>query len=413
MAPVDLVGYCRHRPPAGARGHDSVTGPMTGAAPALGAPTEELPAEAWAVALVGLPGMGPARLLAMLREWAPEEAWARVVDGGWADSTAVAATVGPAVEALRRRWASAAAATSVSSLWGDHRGAGVGVAALGSSAYPAALVEDPEPPGVLFSAGEPAVIAGPRAAIVGTRSATRYGLDVAHQLGLELSSAGVSVVSGLALGIDGAAHAGALAADGAPPIGVVGCGLDVVYPRGHGPLWQAVRRRGVLLSEAPLGAPPVKWRFPARNRLLAALSDVVVVVESARTGGSMHTVTEATRRSRTVLAVPGPVSSSASEGTNRLIGEGAVPACDAGDVLVAIGLSAALRRPAGESRPAPDVEGGTVLDAMAWQPCSLDQIAVRTGLPLVGLSGVLARLEADGWVAVRGGWYERVTRPGP
>lgn len=325
-------------------------GPMTGAAPALGARTEELPAEAWAVALVGLPGMGPARLLAMLREWSPEEAWARVVDGRWADCTAVAATVGPAVGALRRRWAAAAAVASVSTLWGEHRAAGVGVAALGSSAYPAALVDDPEPPGVLFSMGEPTVIAGPRAAIVGTRSATRYGLDVAHQLARDLSSVGVSIVSGLALGIDGAAHAGALATDGAPPIGVVGCGLDVVYPRGHGPLWQAVCRRGVLLSEAPLGAAPVKWRFPARNRLIAALSDVVVVVESGRTGGSMHTVTEATRRSRTVLAVPGPVSSPASDGTNRLIGEGAVPACDAGDILVALGLSAALHRPAGESQ---------------------------------------------------------------
>src|SRR5439155_3892513 len=130
------------------------------------------------------------------------------------------------------------------------------------------------------------------------------------------------------LGIDGAAHRGALDAGadgGAPPIGVVGSGLDVIYPKAHAGLWDAVARAGVLLSEAPLGAAPEPWRFPARNRIIAALGSVVVVVESREQGGSLHTVSEASRRNVPVMAVPGPVRSAASTGTNVLPAAGQWP----------------------------------------------------------------------------------------
>src|SRR4029077_4499742 len=145
---------------------------------------------------------------------------------------------------LATRWAEAAARVDVASVWQRHVDRGIGVAALGSSAYPAPLADDIEPPGVLFSRGDPNGISGPRVAIVGTRDATRYGLDVAYELGRELAAAGVAIVSGLAVGIDGAAHWGALPADPAPPIGVVGSGLDVVYPQRNASLWRAVERRG-------------------------------------------------------------------------------------------------------------------------------------------------------------------------
>src|SRR5204862_1786721 len=145
-------------------------------------------------------------------------------------------------------------------------------------------------------------------------------------------AAGVAVISGLALGIDGAAHAGALEADIAPPIAVVGSGLDVIYPWRHRALWGAVEKQGVVLGEAPLGAAPEPWRFPARNRIVAALADVVIVVESRETGGSMHTVAEALRRDRPVFAAPGPVRSPTSTGTNRLLRDGAQVVCDATDV---------------------------------------------------------------------------------
>ena len=181
-------------------------------------------------------------------------------------------------------------------------------------------------------------------AIVGTRSATPYGRQVASELGSDLAAAGVIVVSGLARGIDGAAHAGALRERGAasaPPVAVVGTGLDIVYPATNRELWEAVASRGAILSEAGLGTKPHPGVFPARNRIIAALSDVVVVVESHRGGGSLYTAEAAARRSIPVCAVPGSVKSRASQGTNELLVDGCAPVRDAEDVLVAISLARA------------------------------------------------------------------------
>ena len=371
-----------------------------------------LPPEAWVVALACLPEMGPGRLRAVLEGRPPEAAWHHVCTGTCVRG-AVYAPGGDAA-ALARRWGTAGRNLDVAAIWRAHEEAGIGVAAFGSAAFPAPFADDVDPPGVVFTIGDPGVIAGARVAIVGTRSATRYGLDVAHELGSGLAAAGVGVVSGLALGIDGAAHAGALDADdgAGPPIAVVGSGLDIVYPRAHRELWRAVGRRGLLLSEAPLGTRPDRWRFPARNRLIAALADVVVVVESREAGGSMHTVNEAVRRGRTVLAVPGPVRSAASLGTNRLLGECAIPACDVSDVLIALGLSPGLTRSAVETRAAPTGADATVLTALGWQPASLDQLLLRTGLGLGPLTLALDTLAETGWVAQRGGWYEQVARQG-
>jgi len=369
-----------------------------------------LPPEAWAAALAALPMMGPARLLALLRRWSPVEAWEHVRAGSWLGDEAAAETARPDPRGIAATWRSVAAAIDVGAAWQRVVDAGIGVAALGSPAYPSALADDLEPPGVLFSRGDPAVVRGPRVAIVGTRRASRYGIDVAHEFGRELSGSGVAIVSGLALGIDGAAHAGAVAAAAAPPIAVVGSGLDVVYPRGNGMLWREVERQGVVLSEAPLGAAPERWRFPARNRLIAALADVVVVVESHEHGGSLHTVTEAERRGRPVFAVPGPVRSPASAGTNRLLRDGALPACDVGDVLVGLGLADALRRTIVDPRPPVAGDDRVVLDAVGWQPVSLEQLALRVPMPLGALSLALLRLQEQGWLDERGGWYERVAR---
>lgn len=369
-----------------------------------------LPPEAWAAALAALPGMGPARLLALLRRWPPVEAWERILTRGWLDDVALVEAARPDARSLAATWRAAASTTAVEAVWERYVDAGVGVAALGSPAYPAPLRDDVEPPPVLFTRGDPSVIAGPRVAIVGTRAASRYGLDIAYEFGEQLAAAGVAIVSGLAVGIDGAAHAGALAAGAAPPIAVVGSGLDVVYPRRHAALWREVERRGVVLAEAPLGAAPEPWRFPARNRVIAALADSVVVVESGEQGGSMHTVTEALRRSRSVFAVPGPVHSATSAGTNRLLRDGALPACDVGDVLVGLGLASALDRPLRDTRTPVDGDATVVLDAIGWQPSSFDQLAARTGLALGALSLALVRLQDHGWVDERGGWYERIAR---
>jgi DNA processing protein len=217
------------------------------------------------------------------------------------------------------------------------------------------------------------------------------------------------VVSGLALGIDAAAHVGALRG-GAPPIAVVGSGLDVVYPRGNRTLWAQVASAGVMLTEAPLGAAPVAWRFPARNRLIAALADVVVVVESHERGGSLSTVAEAARRDRPVMAVPGPIRSPASAGANRLLADGCAPVCGLDDVLVALGLSAGRDRAARERRPEPDADGAVVLDALGWHAATLEQLAMRCGLDVGRLVVALERLRLTGWVDDRGGWFERIGR---
>lgn len=370
--------------------------------------TSALPPEAWAAALAELPGMGPARLLALVLRWKPDVAWARVSDGSWIREPSLATAFRRGAHHLAERWAHAAALVDVHARWDEHVRAGVGVASIGSAAFPAVLADDVEPPGVLFWRGDPAVISGPRVAIVGTRAATRYGIDVAFELGRDLAAAGVAVVSGLARGIDGAAHAGAINGQTGPPVAVVGSGLDVIYPSDHGPLWREVERRGVVLTEAPLGARPTRWRFPARNRLIAALADALVVVESRQQGGSMHTVDEAIRRGRTVYAVPGPVRSAASAGTNRLLGEGALPVSDASDVLVGLGLTSALRRCTTDHRPVPDAADAVVLDGLGWQPASIDQLALRCGLDIGSLAVALTRLGADGWVRERDGWYERV-----
>lgn len=381
---------------------------------------DALPAEAFAAALAGLPAMGPARLAALLGLWAPEEAWRRIVRGRALGDPVLMGACRPDPVAVASAWRRVAAATSVESVWQSHRAAGVGVRVLGDPGYPGVLAVDHEAPAVIFFTGDPGVVEGRRVAIVGTRQCTRYGREVAYELGRDLASQGVRVVSGLALGIDGAAHSGALAAreSGSPhpavtahaaaPVAVVGSGLDVVYPKRHRALWKEVAGSGVVLSEAPLGAPPEPWRFPARNRIIAALAEVVIVVESHMKGGSRHTVDAAEARARPVMAVPGSVRSPASALPNALLAEGCHPVRDALDVLVALDLSSPKAARAPDPRPPPDPGAGAVLEAIGWEAASLEEIVVRSGRTPAAVSVSLAHLERDGWIWGRSGWWERV-----
>jgi DNA processing protein len=371
----------------------------------------ELPCEAYAAALAGLPGMGPARLAAVLDTMSPACAWTKVRQGVPWREPAVVAALGPRGSEVVAGWRAAAAHAAVDLVWRGIVDAAVGVALRGRPGYPQALVDDIEPPALIFHRGAPEVLAqGARVAIVGTRKCTPTGKAVAFELGRELAAAGVSVVSGLAWGIDGAAHSGALAAEAAPPVGVVGSGLDVVYPANQHKLWHEVAQAGVLLAEAPLGARPERWRFPARNRIIAALADLVVVVESHSAGGSLHTVDEADRRSIDVMAVPGSVRNAAAAGTNALLAEGRAPVRDVDDVLVALGLSASTQRDGRESRPAPTEDDAVVLEAVGWQPSSFDQVALRVGIDLPTLAQSFERLLAAGWIVQHGAWYERIAQ---
>lgn len=253
----------------------------------------------------------------------------------------------------------------------------------------------PHVPAVLFLEGNrPDVLRAPRVAVVGTRAASVHGLADAWELGAFLGAAGVSVVSGLAIGIDGAAHFGALQAaeaasdEGSPragPVGVVATGLDVVYPRRHRVLFERVRRYGVLLSEQPFGTPPERGRFPVRNRIIAALADVVCVVEATLSGGSRITADRALDYGRPVLAIPGSRRNPAAAGCNALLADGAQPLLDPTDVLVALGLTPGGRRLWGTSPgpgkgPRPSGNAAAILKALAGEAAHPDQLASRTGL---------------------------------
>lgn len=371
------------------------------------APTNERGVHA--AALASLPRATPWRLERLLGRQQPAKVWKKVETGGMPKWVAG--------EDLHDLWRDHARGVDLAAVAEQIESLDAWVTTKASSRHPPAIRDDLDPAPILFRRGRLPDPVAPAVAIVGTRRCTPTGRSVAMELGAGLASAGVTVVSGLALGIDGAAHRGALAADAAPVVGVVGSGLDVVYPRGNRDLWDAVAAAGTLLSEAPLGAEPEGWRFPARNRLLAALADVVVVVESKRAGGSMHTVEEAIRREVTVMAVPGSVRNPAAEGTNLLLSEGCAPACSTEDVLVALGLATAgavgglvPRARAGVTGPTGGPIGIDRLDRLQQRlldllddgPVSLDVLVLRADAPapevLVAAEGLerLGLLARDG-----------------
>ena len=295
--------------------------------------------------------------------------------------------------------------------------AGSGMVLDTDAEYPQALRDDAARPALLFFRGDVTLLVGRRVAIVGTRHCTERGRSIAAGIGRDLAAAGVNVVSGLALGIDAAAHRGTLTAlqHGATgrPVGIVASGLDVVYPKANGGLWKLVADSGVIISESPPGTAPDRFRFPLRNRMVAALSELVVVVESRIRGGSMITVDEALERDVPVMAVPGPVDLDASAGTNQLLRDGALVMATNDDVLATLGLSA-IRRPV-DRRPAVEGVDHAVLSVFdSGEPLTLDMIVNRTspiGVNLAQCAMSLGRLEVLGWLVVDGGWFEKLPSP--
>ncbi|MCY3619594.1 MAG: DNA-processing protein DprA [Acidimicrobiaceae bacterium] len=353
-----------------------------------------------AAALASLPRATPRRLERLLGRRDPAKVWEKVERGEMAKWVAA--------DDLHDVWRDHACGTDLEALRSRLESLDAWVTTPASAQHPFTITYDIDPAPVLFRRGRMPDPTAPAVAIVGTRRCTPTGRSVAMELGSGLAAAGITVVSGLALGIDGAAHRGALAADGAPVVGVVGSGLDVPYPRGNLDLWDAVADTGTLLGEAPLGAEPEGWRFPARNRLLAALADVVVVVESKRAGGSMHTVEEAIRREVTVMAVPGSVRNPAAAGTNLLLSEGCAPACSTDDVLVALGLATAGAARGAVARDrridldSLDSLQQRLLELLDDGPVSLDVLVLRAAAPvpdvLVAADGLehLGLLARDG-----------------
>lgn len=284
--------------------------------------------------------------------------------------------------------------------------------AFPDTGYPPLLRGLIDPPPLLFAMGKRSVLEAAAVAVVGSRAATGYGRKVAFTLGEQLAAAGFAVVSGLALGIDAQAHAGALHGNGAT-IAVLGCGLDVVYPRLNRPLFLKIRECGVLLSEYLLGTQPEGFRFPARNRIIAGMSKGVVVVEAARRSGSLITAQIALDCGREVFAVPGHIDSQKSEGSHWLLKQGAKLVQGVEDIVEELGGAGnpAVREPREEQAPSVGTltpEAERLLALLDLYPQPREEVLTSSRLSPSRFNEVLLLLELDGHVEVLAG--DRVCR---
>jgi DNA processing protein len=390
-------------------------------------PDTQTEAQLCAAALSELPRMTTVRLRALLCRWSSLEALRAVRDR---DPELLEVLDGCRdVGSDLDRWQYGAKRVSLTAISARYQRAGVsiwihpGEAETGAlqgldPLWPRVLAErfadDEESPPVLFTRGDLGALERPRVAIVGTRDPTNVGRAFASQLSVDLAVHGISVVSGLALGIDTFAHTGALRHQGSKPIAVVGTGLDVVYPRSAQQLWERVAQGGLLLSERPLGSPPLPMAFPARNRIIAQLAQVLVVVESRAKGGSLITAERAFDRGRPVLAVPGSPLIEQSAGTNALlrgaVGEQRAAAClDVGDVLALLQLQRVEQQSFQELRQTPTAEALSLLAAMDFGGWNVGRLAQVTRRSLIEVTSHLLELERSGWVErVEGRWQRKV-----
>jgi DNA processing protein len=287
------------------------------------------------------------------------------------------------------------------------RAAGFRFVGRSEAAFPALLRELHDPPPGLFLRGgaEPELLAHPAVAIVGARACSSYGAQVARLLGRELAAAGLVVVSGLARGVDGEAHRGALETGGRT-VAVLGCGVDRDYPAAHAQLARRICDSGLVVSEYAPGVEPAPWRFPARNRVIAGLAAATVIVEARERSGALITADFALEAGRDVFAVPGEITSALSAGTNALLRLGAIPLTSSGDVLDLLGIEP-------PKPPPPDLGAvaAAVLSAVAEAPAGADELGRTTGLDAAAVASALAELELAGAVAEADGIYRGVRPP--
>ncbi len=268
-----------------------------------------------------------------------------------------------------------------------------------------------DPPVFLFYRGSLPCLLNPSVAIVGSRTATSYGRDVSRQLAVGLAQCGVLVVSGVALGIDAHAHRGALSAGGLTA-GVLGCGIDVTYPREHERLYREIAENGILLSEYPCGTRPDGFRFPARNRIISGLALGVVVVEASLKSGSLITARLALDQGREVFAVPGRIDSAKSRGAHILLQQGAHLVQTVDDIVNELGLASGphgIQSNSMDAAPVAGAEEQRVLDSLDVYPVDIDTIMRVTGLEVGKVLNLLLQLELKGLVRQQPGqMYEKV-----
>jgi DNA processing protein len=350
------------------------------------------------VAICCLPGITTGRIAQMVTLYgSAADAW-RAVRTGAADCGGGAA----------RDWREVAAKAGPAAIAGELATRGIEAVVRGEEGYPPLLAATYDPPFTLFYKG---VLPGtvPCVALVGSRKATAYGLEVARWLAGALCGAGVSVVSGAAEGVDSAAHRGAIEAGG-HTCAVLGCGADVVYPRANGKLFESIEAQGCIISEYPPGTGPRTFHFPARNRLIAGMSLATVVVEASERSGALITCGFALAEDREVLAVPGQVFSRNSKGTNALIRAGAALVTDPDDILAEIGLARRTCSPSTLDTGALSGDEEALMGALQGGPCDIEDLSRRAGMSAAGAVAVVSCLEVRGLVRREaGGRYQGIT----
>jgi DNA processing protein len=295
----------------------------------------------------------------------------------------------------------ATAAIDAALAWANEEGSHL--VPLGDPHYPALLLQTHDPPTLLYVRGRPEMLCRPAFAIVGSRNATAAGRENAERFARALSDAGFAIVSGLALGIDAAAHRGGLAGAGSS-VAVIGTGADRVYPAANQALARRIAQAGAVVSEFALGTPARPGHFPRRNRIIAGLSSGVLVVEAALGSGSLITAGIAAELGREVFALPGSIHSPLAKGCHRLIKQGAKLVEDANDILEELQSGKAAASPIRTAAPSDH----PILIALGFEPCDLDTLAARTGLEPGRLSAALLELELDGQVSsLPGGRFHR------
>jgi DNA processing protein len=348
------------------------------------------------------PGIGAAALRGMLREFGLPQAvlekrrseLARFIDG-----TALESLDSPPVRAAVQRALAWAAEP------------GRAIVTLADETYPRALLEIADPPALLYAVGRVELLQRPAIAVVGSRNATAQGESNAESFARVLGDAGLTIVSGLALGIDAAAHRGGLAG-AASTVAVLGTGIDVIYPRRNAALAEQIAARGLIISEFPLGTAPAAHNFPRRNRLISGLARGCLVVEAAVASGSLITARSAAEQGREVFAIPGSIHSPFSKGCHALIKSGAKLVESAEDVLAELNGF----KPSGYAATTTarvDHEENVLLAYMGHDPVDVDFLCTRAGLSAEQVSSELLRLELDGRItALPGGLYQRLEKGG-
>lgn len=358
---------------------------------------------AWLLALLRAPGIGPARFARLVEHFGSAAAVFAANSAEWRSLELPDA----ALDYLRRPdWRRVEEDLAWLERPGNY------LLRLDDPRYPPLLRQIPYPPPLLFVHGDPDCLRSPQLAIVGTRNPTPLGRETAHRFAAHLAECGLLITSGLALGIDAAAHQGALTSG--RTIAVMGTSLDRVYPAQHRNLAHAIAERGALVSEFAIGTSPAAGNFPQRNRLISGLALGVLVVEAAAQSGSLITARLANEQGREVFAIPGSIHNPLAKGCHALIRQGAKLAETAADILEELGALAATTREVASPAAAPssaalDEEYRQLLAAMGDEPVGIDLLADRCGLTAEALSSMLLILELEGYVAaIPGGLYGRL-----